>query len=65
MTVLACTYGRRGVSSVEVGRFERILVTAEAGIAKVTLNRPDHYNVLDSRIVDELVSRRSIRSRSG
>jgi enoyl-CoA hydratase/carnithine racemase len=31
----------------------------------VTLNRPDHYNALDSRIVDELVSRRSIRSRSG
>ncbi|MFL6009998.1 MAG: hypothetical protein ACJ73Z_10195 [Rubrobacteraceae bacterium] len=50
---------------MEVGRFERILVTAEAGIAKVTLNRPDHYNALDSRIVDELVSRRSIRSRSG
>ena|ERR671921_719059 len=55
MTVLACTYGRRGVGSVEVGRFEQILVTAEAGIATVTLNRPDRYNALGSRIVDELV----------
>jgi enoyl-CoA hydratase/carnithine racemase len=55
MTALACTYGRRGVGSVEVGRFEQILVTAEAGTATVTLNRPDRYNALGSRIVDELV----------
>jgi enoyl-CoA hydratase/carnithine racemase len=54
MTVLTCTYGQRGVGSVEVERFEQIVVTAEAGIATVTLNRPDRYNALGSRIVDEL-----------
>jgi enoyl-CoA hydratase/carnithine racemase len=54
MTVLACTYSQRGVGSVEVERFEQIVVTAEAGIATVTLNRPDRYNALGSRMVDEL-----------
>jgi enoyl-CoA hydratase/carnithine racemase len=54
MTVLACTYSQRGVGSVEVERFEQIVVTAEAGIATVTLNRPERYNALGSRIVDEL-----------
>jgi enoyl-CoA hydratase/carnithine racemase len=39
---------------VEVERFEQIVVTAEAGIVVVTLNRPDRYNALGSRIVDEL-----------
>jgi enoyl-CoA hydratase/carnithine racemase len=55
MTVLACTYSQREVGSVEVERFEQIVVTAEAGIVVVTLNRPDRYNALGSRIVDELV----------
>jgi enoyl-CoA hydratase/carnithine racemase len=54
MTVLACTYSQRGVGSVEVERFEQIVLTAEAGIATVTLNRPDRYNALGSRMVDEL-----------
>jgi enoyl-CoA hydratase/carnithine racemase len=44
MTVLACTRGQREVDSVEDQRFEQIMVTAEAGIAEVTLNRPDRYN---------------------
>ena len=39
---------------MEVERFEQIVVTAEAGIATVTLNRPERYNALGSRIVDEL-----------
>lgn len=34
--------------------FEQVAVTAEEGIATVTLNRPDRYNALGSRIVDEL-----------
>jgi enoyl-CoA hydratase/carnithine racemase len=46
--------GQREVGSVEVERFEQIVVTAEAGIATVTLDRPDRYNALGSRIVDEL-----------
>src|SRR5215212_6687989 len=54
MTVLACTRGQREVDSVEDQRFEQIMVTAEAGIAEVTLNRPDRYNALGSRIVGEL-----------
>jgi enoyl-CoA hydratase/carnithine racemase len=54
MTVLACTYSQREVGSVEVERFEQIVVTAEAGIATVTLNRPERYNALGRRIVDEL-----------
>jgi enoyl-CoA hydratase/carnithine racemase len=54
MTVLTCTYSQRGVGSVEVERFEQIVVTAEAGIVVVTLNRPDRYNALGSRMVDEL-----------
>jgi enoyl-CoA hydratase/carnithine racemase len=54
MTVLACTYSQRGVGSVEVERFEQIVVIAEAGIVVVTLNRPDRYNALGSRMVDEL-----------
>jgi enoyl-CoA hydratase/carnithine racemase len=37
---------------VEVERFEQNLVTAKAGIA--TLNRPDRYNALGSRMVGEL-----------
>jgi enoyl-CoA hydratase/carnithine racemase len=54
MTVLACTYGQREVGGVEGKRFEQIIVTVEAGIAEVTLNRPDRYNALGSRIVGEL-----------
>jgi enoyl-CoA hydratase/carnithine racemase len=54
MTVLACTWDQREVDSVEDQRFEQIMVTAEAGIAEVTLNRPDRYNALGSRIVGEL-----------
>jgi enoyl-CoA hydratase len=38
-----------------VGRdFEQVEVTTEEDIATVTLNRPDRYNALGSRIVDEL-----------
>jgi 1,4-dihydroxy-2-naphthoyl-CoA synthase len=62
MTVLACTYGQREVDSVEGKRFEQIIVTVEAGIAEVTLNRPDRYNALGSRMVGELGGR-SKRSR--
>src|ERR671921_302484 len=54
MTVLACTYGQREVDGVEGKRFEQIIVTVEAGIAEVTLNRPDRYNALGSRMVGEL-----------
>src|SRR5829696_4343502 len=54
MTVLACTCSQREVGSVEGNRFEQLVVTAEASIAVVTLNRPDRYNALGSRIVDEL-----------
>ena len=54
MTVLACTYGQREVDGVEGKRFEQIIVTVEAGIAEVTLNRPDRYNALGGRIVGEL-----------
>ena len=35
-------------------RFEQITVAVEGGVATVTLNRPDRYNALGSRIVDEL-----------
>ncbi len=35
-------------------RFEQITVTVEEEVATVTLNRPDRYNALGSRIVDEL-----------
>src|ERR671911_636376 len=52
MTVLTC--GQREVDGVEGKRFEQIMVTVEAGIAEVTLNRPDRYNALGSRIVGEL-----------
>ena len=55
MSVLAWIYGPREVNGVEGKRFEQIVVTAEAGIATVTLNRPERYNALGSRIVDELV----------
>ncbi len=34
--------------------FEQIEVTAQGGIATVTLNRPERYNALGSRIVEEL-----------
>jgi enoyl-CoA hydratase/carnithine racemase len=54
MTVLACTYGQREVDGVESKRFEQIIVTVEAGIAEVTLNRPDRSNAPGSRIVGEL-----------
>lgn len=39
---------------MESERFEQILVSTEAGVATVTLNRPDRYNALGSRIVGEL-----------
>ena len=39
---------------MESERFEQILLDAEAGIATVTLNRPDRHNALGSRMVDEL-----------
>ncbi len=39
---------------MESERFEQILVSKEAGIATVTLNRPDRYNALGSQIVNEL-----------
>jgi len=42
------------VGSVESERFEQILVDTEAGIATITLNRPDRYNALGARMVDEL-----------
>ncbi len=35
-------------------RFEQITVAVEAGVATATLNRPDRYNALGSRIVGEL-----------
>jgi 1,4-dihydroxy-2-naphthoyl-CoA synthase len=54
MTVLASTWGQREVDGVEDKRFEQIMVTTKAGIAEVTLNRPDRYNALGSRIVGEL-----------
>jgi enoyl-CoA hydratase/carnithine racemase len=54
MTVLASTWGQREVDGVEDERFEQIMVTTKAGIAEVTLNRPDRYNALGSRIVGEL-----------
>jgi enoyl-CoA hydratase/carnithine racemase len=54
MTVLACTYGQREVDGVEGNRFGQIIVSVEAGIAEVTLNRPERYNALGSRIVGEL-----------
>jgi hypothetical protein len=41
MTVLACTYGQREVDGVEGERFEQIIVTVEASIAEVTLDRPE------------------------
>ena len=34
--------------------FEEVRVTVEEGIAVATLNRPDRYNALGARIVDEL-----------
>ncbi len=40
---------------MEDGRFEQITVSVEEGVATVTLNRPDRYNALGSRIVGELV----------
>jgi len=49
MTVLACTYSQREVDGVEGKRFEQIIVTVDAGIAEVTLNRPDRYNALGSQ----------------
>jgi len=39
---------------VDGGGFEQIEVSVEGGVATVTLNRPDRYNALGSRIVDEL-----------
>jgi enoyl-CoA hydratase/carnithine racemase len=54
MTVLACTYGQSEVDGVKGKRFEQIIVTVEASIAEVTLNRPDRYNALGSRMVGEL-----------
>ena len=39
---------------MESERFEQILVGTEAGIATITLNRPDRYNALGARMVDEL-----------
>jgi len=54
MTVLACTCGQREVDGVEGKGFEQIMLTAEAGIAEVTLNRPERYNALGGRIVGEL-----------
>lgn len=44
----------RGVYIMNGERFEQIAVTVEEGVATVTLNRPDRYNALGSRIVDEL-----------
>ena len=34
--------------------FEQIGLTVEGNVATVKLNRPDRYNALGSRIVDEL-----------
>ena len=34
--------------------FEQIELTTEGNVATVKLNRPDRYNALGSRIVDEL-----------
>ena len=39
---------------MESERFEQILVDTEAGIATITLNRPERYNALGARMVDEL-----------
>ncbi len=39
---------------MESERFEQILVSTEAGVATVMLNRPDRYNALGSQIVGEL-----------
>jgi enoyl-CoA hydratase/carnithine racemase len=47
-------YSGRGVGSVESERFEQILVDTDADIATITLNRPDRYNALGARMVDEL-----------
>lgn len=35
-------------------RFEQIEVTAEGGVATVTLNRPERFNALGARMVEEL-----------
>ena len=35
-------------------RFEQIMVTDEGGVATVTLDRPNRYNALGSRIVEDL-----------
>jgi enoyl-CoA hydratase/carnithine racemase len=45
--------GRR-VHIVDSERFEQIMVTDEGGVATVTLDRPNRYNALGSRIVEEL-----------
>jgi enoyl-CoA hydratase/carnithine racemase len=42
------------VHIVDSDRFEQIMVTDEGGVATVTLDRPDRYNALGSRIVEEL-----------
>lgn len=39
---------------MDAKRFEQIVVTSEGGIATVMLNRPERYNALGARIVDEL-----------
>jgi enoyl-CoA hydratase/carnithine racemase len=39
---------------VEGGRFEEVLVSADGGVATITLNRPERHNALGSRLVREL-----------
>jgi enoyl-CoA hydratase/carnithine racemase len=39
---------------VEGGRFEEVLISADGGVATITLNRPDRHNALGSRLVREL-----------
>jgi len=55
----------RGVGSVESERFEQILVETKAGIATITLNRPDRYNALGIRMVDELGAALDVLEGSG
>src|SRR4051794_22395140 len=44
----------RGACKVNGADLEQIELSAEGNMATVRLNRPDRYNALGSRIVDEL-----------
>jgi enoyl-CoA hydratase/carnithine racemase len=48
-------YPRR-VSSVPASQYRNLLVTAEAGAARITLNRPDRRNALSLALMEELIA---------